>query len=265
MSWPAAQTPKKLRFRTFRTVAALMLREMATTYGRSPGGYIWAILEPAGALALMVAIFSLGFRHPPLGTNFAYFYAGGLLPLMMFQDLSGKLGASIQFSKALLEYPRVSFADALVARFVVSAMTMIMVHTVVLSIIIHFSETNSMVDPVKLLLAYSMVVVLGVGIGVFNAFMFVVAPLWRTVWSIITRPLLIVSGIFYLVDSLPKFYRDILWHNPMIHITGSMRDAYFPYYHPQYVTPLYVYVFGAVPGVIGLMLLKRFHREILDR
>ena len=31
------------RFATLRTITALILREMATTYGRSPGGYVWAI------------------------------------------------------------------------------------------------------------------------------------------------------------------------------------------------------------------------------
>ena len=36
---PGPQT-KPRRFATLRTVLALMLREMATTYGRSPGGYL---------------------------------------------------------------------------------------------------------------------------------------------------------------------------------------------------------------------------------
>ena len=38
--------PTNRRFASFRAIGALILREMATSYGRSPGGYIWAILEP---------------------------------------------------------------------------------------------------------------------------------------------------------------------------------------------------------------------------
>ena len=34
------------RVQTFRTISALIMREMQTTYGRSPGGYLWAVLEP---------------------------------------------------------------------------------------------------------------------------------------------------------------------------------------------------------------------------
>ena len=72
------------RFSTLRTVLALMLREMSTTYGRSPGGYLWAILEPAGGIAMMSVAFGLVLRSPSLGTNFPIFYATGYLPFMMY-------------------------------------------------------------------------------------------------------------------------------------------------------------------------------------
>ena len=47
-----------------RIVMALMLREMATTYGRSAGGYLWAILEPILGIALLSVIFSLALARP---------------------------------------------------------------------------------------------------------------------------------------------------------------------------------------------------------
>ena len=43
----------RARLSGLRVVFALIIREMSTTYGRSAGGYIWAILEPVGAIALM--------------------------------------------------------------------------------------------------------------------------------------------------------------------------------------------------------------------
>ena len=65
------------QFRTFRTIAALMMREMATTYGRSPGGYLWALVEPIGAVAILTLLFSLAFPAPPMGKSFGLFYATG--------------------------------------------------------------------------------------------------------------------------------------------------------------------------------------------
>jgi hypothetical protein len=49
---------------SFRTITALILREMATTYGRSPGGYLWAVLEPVAGVALLSLVFSLALRNP---------------------------------------------------------------------------------------------------------------------------------------------------------------------------------------------------------
>ena len=48
-----------------RTVVALMLREIATTYGRSPGGYVWALADPI----LGIALLTLVFQHAMGNTN----------------------------------------------------------------------------------------------------------------------------------------------------------------------------------------------------
>lgn len=256
--------PRRFRLLAPRTIAALMLREMSTTNGRSPGGYLWAILEPAGGIAFLTAIFSLGFRHPPLGTNFPYFYAGGILPLIMFQDISSKVAQTFRFSRGLLEYPRVTFVDAILARLILSVLTQVMVCYVVVTVILTFSETNTTMDFVKVVEALSLVVVLATGVGVFNSFAMTAFPLWQSIWSVLTRPLMLISCIFFLFESIPEPYRGYLWYNPLAHVAGMMRDGFYPFYHPSYVDPLYVILCGAIPGVVGLLLLRRYHREILE-
>jgi len=101
------------RFATARTVLALMLREMSTSYGRSPGGYLWAVLEPLGSIILLSLGFALIARHPPIGTNFILFYATGFLPFALFQDVSHSIARCISYSRALLAYPAVTWMDAL--------------------------------------------------------------------------------------------------------------------------------------------------------
>ncbi|MDQ2090060.1 ABC transporter permease [Marimonas arenosa] len=257
--------PRRFRLLAPRAILALILREMSTTYGRSPGGYLWAVLEPAAGIALLSIIFSLGFRSPPLGSNFAFFYAGGMLPLLMFRDITAKLGQTIIFSRQLLEYPRVTFADALLARLILAVLTQIMVHFVVLATIMSISDVHTTLDFGKMVEAYGLLLVLSAGLGVFNGFLVVAVPLWQTVWAVLTRPLFIISCIFFILESVPQPYRDILWYNPLVHVVGLMRDGYFPFYRPTYVTPMYVIMFGAIPGVLGLLLLKRYHRDLLDR
>ena len=82
---------RRPRFSGLRTILALILREMAATYGRSPGCYVWAILEPVLGIALLSAVFALGFRTPQLGTNFALFFASGLMPFVMFTTVAARV------------------------------------------------------------------------------------------------------------------------------------------------------------------------------
>ena len=61
---------------------------MGPKFGRSAGGYFWALAEPLGGILLLSIAFSLALRTPPLGTSFMLFYATGVIPLYMFNTMA---------------------------------------------------------------------------------------------------------------------------------------------------------------------------------
>ena len=248
-----------------RTVTALILREMATGYGRSPGGYLWAVLEPVAAIALLTAIFSLGFSAPALGRNFAIFYATGLLPFLMFTDLAGKVAASLTYSKALLSYPAVTFLDAMLARFLLNLVTQLTVGAVVLGGILLAFETGTAPDLPRILGAAALVAALGFGFGAINCLLFTLVPLWQRVWSVATRPLFVLSGTLYVFEAVPQPWRDWLWYNPLIHAVGAMRAGFYPYYDAGYVSILYPLGLSLGLSVTALLFLRRHHHALLAR
>lgn len=254
---PATSTP--------RAIIALILREMATTYGRSPGGYFWAVIEPAAGVALLTVIFSIGFRAPPLGTSFPLFYATGILPFLMFNDISNKVGQTVQFSRALLKYPRVTFLDAILARLILNGFVQILVSAVVLGFLLIVLEARAGPDCARIFGAFGLVLCLAAGIGTLNSFLMLAYPLWVTVWSILTRPLFILSCVFFLFESVPGTYGELLWFNPLVHVVGMMRAGFYPFYHPGYVSALYVLGVAAACLIAGLFLLWRHHRDILSK
>ncbi|PVA05223.1 sugar ABC transporter permease [Thalassorhabdomicrobium marinisediminis] len=240
------------------------MREMATSYGRSPGGYLWAVIEPAAGIALLSALFSLGFRNPAIGTNFAIFYATGLVPFMMFTDLSNKVAMALLFSKPLLNYPSVTFLDALLGRFIVNFLTQIMVSYVVFVGILMMFETRTIPQVSGIALATVMGATLAFGVGTVNAVLFTAFPIWQRVWSILTRPLVLLSGVIFIFDNVPQPYRDYLWWNPLIHVVGKMRDSFYPTYDSSYVSYAYLFGVSAILMLFGLIFLRRYHRDILD-
>jgi capsular polysaccharide transport system permease protein len=253
------------RFAGARAVLALMLREMSASYGRSPGGYLWAVLEPVAGIALLSAIFSLAFRSPALGSSFPLFYATGIIPLLVFTGLANRVGQAVNYSRNLLVYPSVTFVDAILARFLLNLLTQGLVAFVVFGGILMIFDTKVILRLPSVLAAVGLSAVLALGIGTLNCYLFTRFPVWQNIWNILTRPLFIVSCVFMLFDQIPPWAREWLWYNPIIHSVGMMRHGFYATYHAPYVSVLYVLAVSMVAGLAGLLLLYRDRYDLLER
>lgn len=251
-------------FRTPRVILALMLREMSTTYGRSAAGYLWAIAEPAAGIVLLTAAFSFFLRTPPIGNDFALFYASGIIPFMMYFTVSGKVSQSIQFSRQLLFYPRLTFLDAVIARFLLNALTQLMIAYLILATILLTLDTRAVLDLEAIALALIMALSLAFGIGTLNCLLFAFFPSWQSIWAVFNRPMFLISGVLFLYDQMPDNLRAFLWYNPLIHVVGQMRKGFYPTYAGDYVWPGYVFLWATIPAVFGVFFLRRYHKKILN-
>jgi capsular polysaccharide transport system permease protein len=266
---PMAQrpTPFSLPWRTARTVGALMLREMTTTYGRSPGGYLWAFLEPVGSIAMLTLVISSGLKltQPSLGISFAMFYATGMLVFTLYVRLQQKVAQSIVYSRSLLLYPSVKFFDTIVARSLLNLITQGAVMAVVFAGIIMAFETRTNLDLRWILASVAMAAALGVGVGVLNAFLMPLFPIYASVFGILTTPLFFTSGVLYTYEELPPFAQSIMWYNPLVHVTAMMRRGFYSQYEGEFIDVVYVLSFAALFGLIGFILVSRYFRIIVDR
>ncbi|WP_368188452.1 ABC transporter permease [Aestuariibius sp. HNIBRBA575] len=264
VSLPPLPKTRPVRFRTSRTVGALFIREMSTTYGRSAMGYVWAILEPVAAVMLLSLVFSLALRAPSLGTSFPLFYATGMLPFTGYLDINQKVAQSLRFSKQLLFYPGVTYLDALLARFLLNVLTQIMVVAFVLLGLIQIFDLRVILDLPMIAHGLAMAFWLGAGIGTLNCYLMATYPNWERVWAILTRPLFFISGIFFLFDDIPQPYQDWLWWNPLVHVIGQVRKGVYVTYDAAYVSPGYVWAIGGITLALGLLFLRRYHRDIIN-
>ncbi|WP_102223976.1 ABC transporter permease [Acidimangrovimonas sediminis] len=252
----------KARFALPRNITALMLREMATTYGRSPGGYLWALIDPIGGIAVLTLVFTFFLRRPPLGDNFPLFYATGYLPFLLYNAVAQNLSQAILYSRPLLAYPRVTFLDALVVRFVLAFLTQVLAMYIVIAGIVAVFGLRPWVDPWAAGNALGMAAALGAGVGTLNCYLMTAFPAWARIWAIVTRPLFLISGAFFLYEGLPLPAREVLWFNPLIHVTAEMRAGFYPTYEAAFVSSSFVYLAALTALAAGLMLLRRHSRTM---
>lgn len=251
--------------KNMRVIGALVMREVSTRFGRTPGGFLWAILQPLGVIVLLGFAFSLISRSPALGTSFIFFKATGMLVFQVFLTNSRLVGQSINFSRPLLAYPGVTWIHAIIARSLLNTYVMFLVSVLILSGIKFVEGIQLIIDWGPIFMAMMIAAVMGASVGMLNAFLFERFKIWENIWRMITAPLMLTSGVIILYENLPIFAREILWYNPIMHLTGFMREGFYSTYEPQYVSLIFVLNCTLIPMFFGLILLRRYNRQLQDQ
>jgi capsular polysaccharide transport system permease protein len=253
------------RFQRLRVIAALVIREMGTRFGNSAGGYFWAIAEPLGGIALLALAFSLALRSPPLGTSFILFYATGMVPFTMYREMAGGVSGAVGSNRGLLKYPVVTALDAVFAKVVLKFLTICVIALILYSSLILGFGLDVDLDLADVVLAGLLATALGLGVGAMNCVLFGFFPTWKNVWGVLTRPLFLISGIFFTYESVPPEFQAILWWNPLIHVIGLMRAGFYASYEAHYVSVAYVLGLGLGLFVVGAYLLRRHESTLIER
>ena len=263
----ALAAPQELRIRRFRTtrvILALMLRELGSRDSRSSLGFLWLLLEPVFTIILLSVVFSIFSRTPRLGSNFPLYYVTGILPFNMYSQISNRVSGSVRFSRQLLGFPSVTVMDALFARFILNFMVSVLVFMVLTSGIVLWYGLHVNVDIPAAIVSIAMAGSLAIGVGTFNSVLFIAIPSYENIWSVITRPMMLTSGVLFLINDLPAVFQKYLLWNPVAHVVGQMRHAFYPSYDYSYVSPGYVFLFSGIAFVLGLVTLQRYVFDALD-
>ncbi|MGL4823127.1 MAG: ABC transporter permease, partial [Plesiomonas shigelloides] len=243
----------RIRFQSLRVIFALLMREMTTSFGRSKLGYLWAVLEPVGGIAVLTLGFSILFRQPPLGDSFALFYATGFIPFACYTNTYAQVSSALKANRSLLFYPAVTFIDVIIARVLLVVLTQFAIWTIVISGILLFENTGAHLDISRIALSFISAIAVGTAIGLVNATLFELIPSWQQIWGILNRPIFFLSCIFFVFESMPPGIQTFLWWNPLVHVIGTMRDGVYSEYAGDYISLLYVIAFALVLAVIGLL------------
>jgi capsular polysaccharide transport system permease protein len=248
-----------------RVLFALLMREMTTRFGRSAGGYLWALIEPVGFIALLSLVFSQIAHTPPIGRSFPLFYATGYIAFSFYNDIAALTSRAVLVNRPLLNYPVVTPLDTILARFLLQALTGLAVAGVVFSGILAVFADQVRLQPIPLISAFALAGFLGVGVGLVNTTLFALSKSWELVYGVISRPLFLISAVFFTFESLPAVARDVLWWNPLIHLVGLMRAGFYPIYDDSHISILYVLALALGLTVGGLVLMLAFAKKLSEQ
>lgn len=249
----------------FKLLYFLVERELKGRYSRSPIGVLSAIAEPLAVLMILTVVFTyVKMRNVVLGDYILLFFATGYLPLHCFKAGASSAFTAFARNRKLLYISKFAplylfITGGAVSLFIMSALMAL--------ITLGFMLLFSVDAPKNISLCLAVFVmnnIMGISMGAINTCIATRFPYWVTIFSILTAPLLILSGIFYTAASINKGALRFLQWNPFFHSTELMRENFFyGYTSPIFSWPYYG---GSVLVLFCIGLLaERFGRRGLMR
>jgi capsular polysaccharide transport system permease protein len=252
------QTTTRSRFQIQRDVIyALLLRELASRFGKSRGGFMWVLFEPIAHL--LVPMFIFGFIRQSLmpGIEFPVFLVYGFLPFLLFKAICLQIVDGVNAGQGLLSYRQVLLMDVFVAKAMAHCVIQAIVFSIVLTGLALLGYHVLPPRPVEFAAVLAIATLLAFGLGVVFAAIASLIPDARPVIHVMFMPLYFMSGILFPISRFSDEWVRWLALNPVLHLVEATRLMAVDGYHPmRYLNIGYPLALALLTTVIGLMLYR---------
>lgn len=233
-------------------VFALFLRELKTRFGKSRLGYLWAIVEPALHVGILLIMFTVIRARIMPGLDYAMFVTTGIVPFLFFSHMVSRSLATVEANRGLFWFRQVTPFDAVVARIVLEALISAAVLVILVVGLGTFGRDVSIRAPLELLAVFGLLVAFVFGCSMFFCVLGALFPESKRIAPFLIRPLYFISGVIIPISFIPQQYRGLLLWNPVLHFLELVREAYFSSYTLWYGNVTYAVVFTVAVNLVAM-------------
>lgn len=240
-----------------RVLYSLVLREARTRYGSSRLGYVWALVDPVIIMVIFILLFQALGRQNPIAASMPVFMLTGYIPFLTFRNCVTRAALGAASNASLLVYPQVRVGDIVLARVILEVATSVVVY-LLLIIGIHLvtgepfaSWYDNAIGMIGVALAIFYCCVAG---AMFSSGLARVWTMWPNIWTYMSRPIFLLSGIFFTLSALPSNVRQYMAYNPIAHMIEWFRSVSIPGFESEYYSPFFVLCSATIGLVIGLLI-----------
>ncbi|MCI4661844.1 MAG: ABC transporter permease [Neomegalonema sp.] len=246
-----------------RVTEALLIQGFKRHRAGARLGFVLTLAENAAGVLVIGLLFSLIGRHAPLGDDIMLFLLSGLIPFSVFQTASSKAGMSVQATARANRNPMVTTTGKALAT-TLETLVVYCIIGVILLAYVGWSGSEYAFPYAPQLCAGAMLIAaaIGFGIGLLNAVIDYFISGWAAIYSMATRGMFLLSGVFFLPETLPPTYRDMLAWNPLLHVIAYFRSGLYPTYPEAVLDPLYMSIWAFALVFLGLWTERLLRRKI---
>jgi capsular polysaccharide transport system permease protein len=245
-----------------RIIWALMLRELATRYGRDNVGFLWVIFEPLG-FCIGVLLMWRAIRGPvENGISVVPFVMTGYMPLILVRHMTMYSLNAVKINSALLYHKSITVLDLFSARIFLEFVGVTFAFVVVYTLITIFGFAK---PPANIGLVYEgWMLAAGAGCGL-ALLVGGISEIFEVVERIIGIALYLLvplSGTFFLADWLPPYARKLALLLPFLNCAEMIRAGIFGNAINPHYDAGYTFMVDWVMIVVGLLLIRRIRDRV---
>jgi len=224
---PGKRTPWQIQ----RAVLfALLQRDLKARFGGRWLGGLWTLFEPLAHVVILLLLFGY-LRHRVVpGIPFPLFLVTGLIPYLIFRNLTLRLMGALDGSRGLFGYRQVKAIDVLVARAGMEVLIYSVLFVAFLAAMGWAGLPWFPDRPLHLAVASVVLIVFGFGLGLTLAVLTDDWPQLRVFIRLMFMPLYFLSGVMFPLHSLPADFLPWLLWNPLLHLIEIHRGDFVDHY-----------------------------------
>ncbi|KXJ58187.1 ABC transporter [Alteromonas sp. KUL42] len=245
-------------------IFALFLRELQSKFN-DKFGLGWAFLEPFAFILALSYLRGLVSGSDIHSIPIFIFMMIGMMGLQSFTNCLQTVSASVKRNKPLYAFRQVQPISAVItAGFLEFSIKVIVVLLLFVSVFL-LDETFAIHNPLLLIFLFLSLWVFAISTGLLFAIATAFVPEVDKLKSMLTRPLMFISCVFYSLQDLPeKFWPYLTW-NPLVHFIELARYACFESYGHNGVSLSFLIQATLALAFLSLCLYHITWRRVLSR
>ncbi len=248
---------------TKRIIAALLVREMLTRFGRHNLGFLWLFLEPMLFTLVVTALWTATKSLHGSDLPIVAFALTGYSSVLLWRNMPGRCIGALSANLSLMYHRNIKVLDIYFARLLLEFGGATISFIVLAITFIAVGILAPPEDVLTVMTGWFLLAWFGCGLAITLGAMAHHFELVEKFWHPASYLMFPLSGAAFLVAALPAFAQEIVLLFPMVHGVEMVREGWFGARARAIYDVSYIISFNLVLSVAGLMFARWTSKRVV--
>jgi capsular polysaccharide transport system permease protein len=249
-----------------RVIKALSKRDILARFGREGLGFLWLILEPAIFTVGVAVLFTFFMSHDGQHSDIpiAAFCLTGYSTIMLWRGMTGKLLGAVKANRGLLYHRNVKVIDLCFSRALIETIACGTALIFVTLVFWGLGIVSLPVDPLSAFFGYVFYAWFSFNVACIFAYAFSVSEVVERIAHVVLYLSIPLMGGFFMVSWMPDSVQSFLLLSPLVNAIELLREGFFGTNSGAKYSISYLIYVNLPLTLIGLILLRKIKRQLID-